>query len=150
MDMAVVVLFGSETGTAEEVADKIADVLVDHDAEVRDMLEYEVSDIDTDDFHVIICSTYGDGELPTGAEPFYDALVEDAPDLAGLRFALFGLGDRIYEDTFNRGGEIIAEKLVELGAVQVHEHARHDSSSNVKPKAQAEEWARELTELLAG
>ncbi|WP_072807501.1 flavodoxin domain-containing protein [Rhodococcoides yunnanense] len=148
--MAVVVLFGSETGTAEEVADKIAEVLSDHDAEVRDMLEYEVSDIDTGDFHVIICSTYGDGELPTGAEPFYDALVEDAPDLTGLRFALFGLGDRVYEDTFNRGGEIIAGKLVELGAVQVHEHARHDSSSNVKPKTQAEEWARELTGLLVG
>ncbi|MDJ0395147.1 flavodoxin domain-containing protein [Rhodococcus sp. G-MC3] len=148
--MAVVVLFGSETGTAEEVADKIADVLVDHDTEVRDMLEYEVSDMDTDDFHVIICSTYGDGELPTGAQPFYDALVEDAPDLTGLRFALFGLGDRIYEDTFNRGGEIIAEKLVELGATHVHEHARHDSSSSVRPKTQAEEWAKELTDLLAG
>lgn len=147
--MAVVVLFGSETGTAEEVADKIADVLSDHDAEVRDMLEYEVSDIDTDDFHVIICSTYGDGELPTGAEPFYDALVEDAPDLTGLRFALFGLGDRVYEDTFNRGGEIIAEKLVELGAQQIHEHARHDSSSSIKPKAQAEEWARDLVDLIS-
>ena len=58
--MAVVVLFGSETGTAEEVADKIADVLSDHDAEVRDMLEYEVSDIDTDDFHVVVCSTKGE------------------------------------------------------------------------------------------
>ncbi|MCC8928437.1 MAG: flavodoxin domain-containing protein [Rhodococcus sp. (in: high G+C Gram-positive bacteria)] len=148
--MSVVVLFGSETGTAEEVADKIAEVLVDHDAEVRDMLEYEVSDIDTDDFHVIICSTYGEGELPTGAEPFYEALVEDAPDLTGLRFALFGLGDRIYEATFNRGGEIMAQKLIELGAQQVHEHARHDGSSNIKPKAQAEEWAQELTGLLAG
>ncbi len=148
--MAVVVLFGSETGTAEEVADKIAEVLDDHDAEVRDMLEYEVSDIDTDDFHVIICSTYGDGELPTGAEPFYDALVEDAPDLTGLRFAMFGLGDKIYEATFNRGGEIIAEKLRELGAVQVGEHARHDSSSNIKPKVQAADWAREITHLMAG
>ncbi|MFY2786579.1 flavodoxin domain-containing protein [Rhodococcus sp. KRD162] len=146
--MAVVVLFGSETGTAEEVADKIADVLSDHDAEVRDMLEYEVSDIDTDDFHVIICSTYGDGELPTGAEPFFEALVEDAPDLAGLQFAVFGLGDRIYEDTFNRGGEIIAEKLTELGAKQIGTHARHDSSSNVKPKSMADEWARELIDLL--
>ncbi|ORI18158.1 flavodoxin domain-containing protein [Rhodococcus sp. 1168] len=147
--MAVVVLFGSETGTAEEVADKIAEVMTDHDVDVRDMLEYEVADIDTDDFHVIICSTYGEGELPTWAGPFYDALVEDTPDLSGLRFAMFGLGDRVYEDTFNRGGEIIAEKLVELGAQQVGEHARHDSSSNVKPKVQAAEWARDITALVA-
>ncbi|MET4048646.1 MULTISPECIES: flavodoxin domain-containing protein [unclassified Rhodococcus (in: high G+C Gram-positive bacteria)] len=146
--MAVVVLFGSETGTAEEVADKIAEVMTDHDVDVRDMLEYELSDIDTDDFHVIVCSTYGEGELPTGAGPFYDALVEEGPDLSGLRFAMFGLGDRVYEDTFNRGGEIIADKLVELGAQQVGEHARHDSSSNVKPKVQAAEWARDVTALL--
>lgn len=146
--MAVVVLFGSETGTAEEVADKIAEVLDGHDATVRDMLEYEVSEMDFDNFHVVVCSTYGDGELPTGAEPFYEALVEDTPDLNGLEFAMFGLGDSIY-DTFNRGGEIMADKLVELGARQVGEHARHDSSSNVKPKAMAEDWARALLPLLS-
>ena len=84
------------------------------------------------------------------AEEDLRVLVEDAPDLTGLRFALFGLGDRIYEATFNRGGEIMAQKLIELGAQQVHEHARHDGSSNIKPKAQAEEWAQELTGLLAG
>lgn len=148
--MAIVVLFGSETGTAEEVADTIAEVLRDHDATVRDMIEYEVSEVDNGDFHVVICSTYGSGELPTGAEPFYEALVDESPDLSGLKFALFGLGDMVYEDTFNRGGEIMAEKLIELGAEQIGVHARHDSSSNVRPKALAEEWARELTELLVG
>ncbi len=65
-----------------------------------------------------------------------------------LRFAMFGLGDRVYEDTFNRGGEIIADKLVEPVAQQVGDHARHDSSSNVKPKVQAAEWARDITALL--
>ncbi|WP_332838697.1 flavodoxin domain-containing protein [Nocardia bovistercoris] len=37
--------------------------------------------------------TYGDGEFPTGAEPFFDALDRRMPDLTGLPFAVFGLGD---------------------------------------------------------
>ncbi|ASR04706.1 flavodoxin domain-containing protein [Gordonia rubripertincta] len=147
--MSVVILYGTETGTGELVADAIADALNQHDPSVYDMSEYAVEDLDPADFLVIVCSTYGEGELPTGAEPFADELESIDPDLSGLRFAVFGLGDSIY-DTFNRGGEIVAEMLTKRGAVQVGEHARHDSSSSVKPAKQAEEWAEGIAELVEG
>ncbi len=105
--MSVVILYGTETGTGELVADAIADALDQHDPSIYDMSEYAVEDLAPEDFLVIVCSTYGEGELPTGAEPFADELESVNPDLGGLRFAVFGLGDSIY-DTFNRGGEIIA------------------------------------------
>ncbi|MFG1791916.1 flavodoxin domain-containing protein [Nocardia sp. NPDC049149] len=142
--MRVVILFGSELGTAETVADSIADVLASHDVSVYDMAEFAVEDLDVRDVHLIVCSTYGDGELPTGAEPFFDALDAAAPDLTGLHFAVFGLGDSIYGDTFNRGGEIAAEKLAERGATQFGVHARHDASTEIRPKDMAREWASEL------
>ncbi|MGX1808292.1 flavodoxin domain-containing protein [Nocardia sp. NPDC055321] len=142
--MRVVILFGSELGTSELVAEAIADELSGHDVSVFDMLDFDPDDLDTGDFHIVVCSTYGDGELPTGAEPFFNALDATAPDLTGLRFAVFGLGDIIYGDTFNRGGEIAAEKLAARGAIQVGEHARHDSSTDIKPKDMACEWARTL------
>ncbi|NLU81215.1 flavodoxin domain-containing protein [Rhodococcus sp. HNM0569] len=141
--MAVVILYGSEAGTAEQVAEHMVDVLSDQDVSLYDMMEYDPGDMETSDFHIVVCSTYGDGELPTGAEPFFEALEDDEPDLSGVQFALFGLGDSVY-DTFNRGGEIMAGKLTSLGAEQVGEHARHDSSGDVKPKAQAEEWVRTI------
>ncbi|AZZ81088.1 MULTISPECIES: flavodoxin domain-containing protein [Gordonia] len=147
--MSVVILYGTETGTGELVADAIADALNQHDPSIYDMSEYAVEDLDPADFLVIVCSTYGEGELPTGAEPFADELESVNPDLSGLRFAVFGLGDSIY-DTFNRGGEIVAEMLTKRGAVQVGEHARHDSSSSVKPAKQAEEWAEGIAELVEG
>lgn len=147
--MSVVILYGTETGTGELVADAIADALNQHDPSIYDMSEYAVEDLDPADFLVIVCSTYGEGELPTGAEPFADELESINPDLSGLRFAVFGLGDSIY-DTFNRGGEIVAEMLTKRGAVQVGEHARHDSSSSVKPAKQAEEWAEGIAELVEG
>lgn len=144
--MAVVVLYGSETGTCEMVADKVVDTLSSYgDTSLYDMMEFDPEDLDSEDFVVVICSTYGDGELPTGAEPFYEALCDEQPDLAGVRFALFGLGDSVYE-TFNRGGEIMAEKLVELGASQVGEHGRHDASSKIRPKDQAQEWAKKIAD----
>ncbi|ABG93611.1 MULTISPECIES: flavodoxin domain-containing protein [Rhodococcus] len=149
--MAVVILYGSEGGTSELVADNIADVLGDYgDTSLYDMMEFDAGDLDPENFHVIVCSTYGEGELPTGAEPFFEGLEEDEPDLTGLQFALFGLGDKVYEETYNRGGEIIAEKLVSLGAVQVGEHGRHDGSSSIRPKDQAEEWAKNIGEEFLG
>ncbi|MBF6086390.1 flavodoxin domain-containing protein [Nocardia cyriacigeorgica] len=142
--MRVVILFGSEMGTAESAAESVADELAAHDVSVYDMTDFDIDDLDARDFHIIVCSTYGDGELPTGAEPFFDALNTRTPDLTGLRFAVFGLGDSVYGDTFNRGGEIIAEKLIECGATQVGEHARHDASTEIKPGAMAREWAAGL------
>ncbi|MEV0299323.1 flavodoxin domain-containing protein [Nocardia sp. NPDC050710] len=147
--MRVVILFGSEMGTAEGVADGVAAELSGaHDVSVYDMTDFDVDDLDAHDFHVIVCSTYGDGELPTGAEPFFDALDARAPDLTGLRFAVFGLGDSVYGDTFNRGGEIAAERLTDRGATQVGEHGRHDASTGVRPGEMARDWARALPILV--
>lgn len=142
--MRVVILFGSELGTSESVADTLADELSSHEVSVYDMTDFDPGDLDPADFHIVVCSTYGDGDLPTGAEPFFGTLDTTRPDLTGLRFAVFGLGDSVYGDTFNRGGEIAAEKLAERGAVQVGEHARHDASTEVKPKDMARRWVATL------
>jgi MioC protein len=148
--MSVVILYGSETGTAELVSDSISDVLAEkHDVSMYDMSEFAVEDLSPENFYIVVCSTYGEGELPTGAEPFAEGLDDEKPDLDGLRFALFGLGDSVYDDTYNRGGEIMAEKLTELGASQVGEHGRHDASSKVSAKAQAAQWAQEITDHIS-
>jgi MioC protein len=141
----VTILYGTEMGTAERAAEAIADVLApDHDVDLHDICDFDPDDLDIRRFHVIVCSTYGTGELPTGAEAFFAQLDDRLPDLTGLRFAVFGLGDTVYDDTFNRGGEICAEKLTALGAAQIGEHARHDASTTVRPQDQAAEWARTL------
>ncbi|MFI9508790.1 flavodoxin domain-containing protein [Nocardia sp. NPDC052566] len=142
--MRVVILFGSEMGTAESAADSIADELAAHDVSVYDMTDFDPDDLDVRDVHLIVCSTYGDGDLPTGAEPFFDALDTRRPDLTGLCFAVFGLGDSVYGDTFNRGGELAAEKLTGLGATQFGTHGRHDASTGVRAKEMAREWAAAL------
>lgn len=148
--MAAVILYGTETGTAELVADAIADVLAaDFDPSIYDMTDFAAEDLDPEDFLVVVCSTYGEGELPSGALPFADELDDVKPDLAGMRFAVFGMGDSVYDDTFNRGGEIMAEMLSKLGATQVGEHFRHDASSTIKPASAGADWAEGLKAVIA-
>ncbi|WP_216893848.1 flavodoxin domain-containing protein [Nocardia alni] len=142
--MRVTILYGTEMGTAERAAAAIADALsADHEVDVRDIGDVD-TDIDIHRFHIVVCSTYGSGDLPTGAEPFFDRLDDRLPDLTGLRFAVFGLGDSVYDDTFNRGGEICAERLTALGGAQIGDHARHDASGALLPQDQAAAWARGL------
>jgi MioC protein len=143
--MRLTILFGTEMGTAERAAEAIAEALAsDHETAVYDMSDFDVDDLDLDRPCIVVCSTYGSGELPTGAEPFFAQLDDRLPDLTGLRFAVFGLGDTVYDDTFNRGGEICAERLLALGASQFGEHARHDASTTIRPQDQAADWARSL------
>ncbi|MET8870878.1 flavodoxin domain-containing protein [Nocardia sp. NPDC004604] len=143
--MRVVILFGSEMGTAEAAAECVADELAAaYDVSVHDMADFDIDELDAGDFHVVICSTYGDGELPTGAEPFFDALEARKPDLTGLNFAVFGLGDSVYGDTFNRGGEIAAELLAARGAAQIGAHGRHDASSEIRVQDMVRDWAKAL------
>ena len=140
--MNIHVLYGTETGNAEMVADDIVDALsADVSIESFDMSKYSVADLSNDVFYFIVCSTYGDGELPQSAQPFFDALNSQRPDLSGLRFAVFGLGDSFYE-TFNRGSEIIAQTLTELGAEQVGERGMHDASAGQLPGDIAMPWAK--------
>ena len=138
--MGVLVIFGTETGNAEMVAEEIAEVLeVDFDVSCQDMASFSPEAIDKDDLLIVVSSTYGDGELPYSAQPFFDRLETIAPDLAGLRFATFGLGDSFY-DTFNEGSRILADKLLSLGAFEICARGVYDASSGELPDEVAQMW----------
>jgi MioC protein len=140
-----VVLYGTESGNAEMVAEDLVDELgSDYDAHSEDMTDFDIADFDPEDFYIIVCSTHGEGELPTSAQPFHAALEAEAPDLTGYRYAVFGLGDSSYEH-YSHGSEIIDEKLTELGAHRVGAYGRHDASDGSLPNDDALEWLRELT-----
>lgn len=141
-----VILFGTESGNAEMVAEDLEPEITG-DVVVEDMTDFDLADLDADDFYIIVCSTHGDGELPTGARPFFAALTADSPDLDGFRYAVFGLGDSSYE-TYSHGSEIIDEKLTELGAQRVGVYGRHDASDGTLPNDTAIEWVRELTKAV--
>ncbi|RBP61493.1 cytochrome P450 [Brevibacterium sanguinis] len=136
------ILFGTESGNAELVAEEIGMLFGDRDdVEVADLSSIRPSDLDPGRFHLLVCSTYGDGEVPSSAADFYAALREDTPDLAGVRFAVFGMGDASYTKTYSRGSELLTEALEACGAKREGEYGRHDAGGVIPAAEAACEWA---------
>jgi MioC protein len=138
------ILFGTETGNSEMVADEIAAALDPFGvtSEIHSMGDYPVDDLCGENLVILITSTYGEGDLPDTAIPFFDALKECKPDLSRTRFAAFGLGDSSY-DTYNNGIATLIEAVTDLGAVQIGETGRHDADSGLDPCDIATSWATE-------
>lgn len=97
--MRVVVLYGTESGNAEMVADDVAATLEGLGWEPQIVAmddEVERFELVGEGHVVLITSTYGEGGLPETAAPLYEALVAERPDLSEVAFAAFGLGDSSY------------------------------------------------------
>jgi MioC protein len=137
----VSILFGTESGNSEMVADDLADTLRHNgiDSQVSDMEDYNPADLARESTVVVITSTYGDGELPRTAITFYEALEREKPDLSGLRFAAFGLGDSTYS-TFNQAIETVVACLTRLGASQLGATGYHDADSGLDASDVATDW----------
>jgi len=128
--MQIEILFGTETGNAEMLAEDIAAHLSDHDASVTNLADFDPAEFDAGTFYIVVTSTYGDGELPASAKPFAEKMAAQKPELAGIRFAVFGMGDSEYPETFNYGGKRLEELLTGAGATLVGERVTHDASGS--------------------
>ena len=138
------ILFGTETGNSEMVADEIASALdpLGVTSEVHSMAEYPVTDLPDQSLVILITSTYGEGDLPDTAIPFFEALSATKPDLSTTRFAAFGLGDSSYE-TYNNGIATLISAVTDLGATQIGDTGKHDAESGLDPCDTATDWARQ-------
>ncbi|WP_181275725.1 cytochrome P450 [Brevibacterium oceani] len=140
--LPVTILFGTESGNAELVAEELGAFLGERSAlEISDLDSLSPADLDPSRFYLVVCSTYGDGDVPSSATRFYAELGEQAVDLGGVRFAVFGMGDASYTKTYSRGSELLTEALEARGAAQVGEYGRHDAGGPVPAAEAAREWA---------
>lgn len=145
--MQIAILYGTETGNAEMLAEDIADHLSDHVVTVTNLADFAPSEFDPRTLYLIVTSTYGDGELPASAQPFGAAMAAGAPDLTGIQFAVFGLGDSEYPETFNFGGKRLEEMLVAAGATLLGERVTHDASGDDMADDLAYPWAEAVVAL---
>ncbi|MNW19014.1 Cindoxin [compost metagenome] len=73
-------------------------------------------------------------------------MITQSPDLSGVEFAAFGLGDSTYE-TYGNGIDVVSAKLKELGATQVGETGRHDAAKGEALADVAVNWITETLPL---
>ena len=141
--MKLTILVGTMTGTAQLVAQELELVWDGDDVEVETLLmdDLDASVFGREGLFLLCTSTYGQGDVPDNSKKLFDDLATKRPDLAGVRYGVFGLGDRTYAETFNFGGMKFDTLLAELGAQRIGERIQHDASSGVLPEEKAEEWA---------
>ena len=144
----LLVLFGSQTGTAEGLAKKFA-----KESEARGFApsvlplnDYEKANLAAAGKAVIISSTWGDGDPPDNAVNFWTWLNSaSAPRLENLNFAVLGLGDRNYSD-FCGASEKMDARLESLGAKRLAPRGECD----VDYETAAKHWIDGLWEKLVG
>ncbi|MEM9386769.1 MAG: flavodoxin domain-containing protein [Pseudomonadota bacterium] len=143
--MNISIMYGTESGNAESLADFLRKQLDDeHQIYVDDLANVDPSYLPTDQFYIFICSTFGDGELPSSAQPFAARLEKDQPDLSAIEFGIFGMGDSAFAGTFNFGPKLLTELLSTRGAKQVGERFEHDASGYVAMEDAIVPWAKEV------
>src|SRR5437588_9449062 len=151
--MKISILVGTMTGTAQLCAQEMELALDDGEHRVETLLmdQLDSSVFLRDGVFLICTSTYGQGDVPDNAKALYDDLRARGQNLSGVRYGVFGLGDRTYAETFNFGGKRFDEILAELGATRIGERHKHDASSGVLPEDTALEWCRQwLAQLQQG
>ena len=80
---------------------------------------------------VFMLATYGEGDPTDNAVEFNEKLTSDSLDLNGMKYAVFGLGNKTYEH-FNAMGKLADRKLEELGGKRVHVLGVGDDDANLE------------------
>ncbi|MEO0484732.1 MAG: sulfite reductase flavoprotein subunit alpha [Pseudomonadota bacterium] len=131
------ILFGSVTGTAENVARTAAKLAKSrgHQVNICELDSVSMEELAEMDDVLVFVSTYGEGEMPFNAELFWDEIEAAPPVLKGVKFGVCALGDSAYEQ-FCQAGKDIDAMLAECGATRRIDRADCD----LNYEATAEAW----------
>ncbi|KAG0173593.1 NADPH-cytochrome P450 reductase [Apophysomyces sp. BC1034] len=142
----IIIFYGSQTGTAEEFANRLAKECKRRwgvDSMVADLELHNLAYLDqlpNDRLAIFVMASYGEGEPTDNAIAFWDLLhapqphfsqaVYDAP-LKNLQYLVFGLGNSTYT-YFNGVARAVDEKLTALGATRLGERGEGDDDNSLE------------------
>ncbi|KAH8818907.1 hypothetical protein DL96DRAFT_1471223 [Flagelloscypha sp. PMI_526] len=140
----LVIFYGSQTGTAEEYAIRLAKEAKSKfglASLVCDPEEYDFENLDElpeDCAAIFVMATYGEGEPTDNAVQLMQNLEDDSFEfskgehkLEGLKYVVFALGNRTYEH-YNLIGRKVDEHLTNMGAQRIGERGEGDDDKSME------------------
>lgn len=146
------ILYGSQTGTAQDVAEYIWRESKKYHfvGTVLPMDEYDVKSLIQEQFVIFVCSTTGQGNEPDNMKEFWKFILRKSlpkDSLCGLSYAVLGLGDSSYSQ-FNFVAKRLNRRLQQLGAVQIIPVGLCDDQHDLGPSAVYISWINDLWEKM--
>ncbi|OTB20002.1 hypothetical protein K445DRAFT_52495 [Daldinia sp. EC12] len=137
-----VIFYGSQTGTAEDYASRLAKEGKSRfglETMVADLEDYDFDNLDeipSDKLVMFVLATYGEGEPTDNAVDFYEFITGDDvsfsqgadPPLGNLNYVAFGLGNNTYEH-YNSMVRNVNKALEKLGANRIGEAGEGDDGA---------------------
>ncbi|KAK4204901.1 putative NADPH reductase TAH18 [Triangularia verruculosa] len=129
------ILYGSETGQAEEIAIEVEEMArrLHYQTRMDEMDSFKLSDLLKVSLVVFVTSTTGQGDMPTNTLNFWKNLrrekLTNSNCLGSVKFAIFGLGDSGYRK-FNWAARKLQVRLLQLGASEFLRASEADERHN--------------------
>ncbi|MEC1261357.1 bifunctional cytochrome P450/NADPH--P450 reductase [Bacillus swezeyi] len=141
------VLYGSNLGTAEGIAKELADQarLQGYKCETAELDQYQ-GRIPKEGAVIIVTASYN-GNPPDNAKDFIDWLEHGhEEDLSGVKYAVFGCGNRSWASTYQRIPRLIDSELEKKGAHRLLKLGEGDAGDDFE--GQFEAWQNDLWPVL--
>ncbi len=143
----LLILYGTETGNAEDLAEQTLNRAQEAGIEARmeNVFNFPPEKLKEEQRVAIIISTWGEGDPPDEATDFCEALNNDeVTGLDNLEYTVCALGDTGYDD-FCGCGRRVDESLARNGAKAILARKECD----VDFEDPFEEWSNELFKLIS-
>lgn len=143
----ITLISGSTLGSAEYVAEHLADKLEEACFSTETLHGPELDELTLDGVWLVVTSTHGAGDLPDNLQPLLKQIEQQQPDLSQVRFGAIGLGSSEY-DTFCGAVKSLDQKLIAQGAIRLGDILEIDVIQHEIPEDPAEVWVKNWINLL--
>ena len=142
--MKLDILYATQTGNAEEVAQNLSTLAKNRGliVNINEMNHYTMDQFIKLKNVAIVTSTYGEGEVPEMGIEFWKDLESSSTKISNLKYGLIALGDRSHE-IFCGAGKAISKKLDQLDCKKIIENLECDGDTEG-----TQEWSVKFLDIL--
>ena len=135
----ITIISGSTLGSAEYVAEHLAQLLEKQGFSIQLFHGPELDKLPLSGTWLIITSTHGAGELPDNLKPLFEQIEAQQPNLSQIEFGAIGLGNKEY-DLFCGAIKTAEQLLIKQGATKRGETLEINVTEHEIPEDPAENW----------